>query len=255
MVNPALTSWEQSRRCSQVPAGPASRRCGIPATGSQEAAADRPENVAMPRFFRLIAALKRIQCGRASTARPGKRKKMAARGLLVVLFGVGVVLGGCMQSTLEPASEANLTPRDKKLLAAAPYEKATIPEPYQAPHRRISPQGSARHDPDRFRRALSLLRAARRQGDPLRRHRRRRSAGLVGRGQSRPHDRMADLDADRRDQEAHGRAGLRRPRPAKSDGRARACICSRATRTRSTASTAPTSRNISARRFPRAASA
>jgi lipoprotein-anchoring transpeptidase ErfK/SrfK len=36
-----------------------------------------------------------------------------------------------MQSTLEPASEANLTPRDKKLLAAAPYEKATIPEPYK----------------------------------------------------------------------------------------------------------------------------
>jgi lipoprotein-anchoring transpeptidase ErfK/SrfK len=30
-----------------------------------------------------------------------------------------------------PASEANLTVRDKKLLAAAPYEKATIPEPYR----------------------------------------------------------------------------------------------------------------------------
>ena len=49
----------------------------------------------------------------------------------MVLFGAGVVLGGCMQSTIEPASEANLTVRDKKLLAAAPYEKATIPEPYQ----------------------------------------------------------------------------------------------------------------------------
>ena len=56
---------------------------------------------------------------------------MAVRGLLVVLFGAGVVLGGCMQSTIEPASEANLTPRDRKLLAAAPYEKATIPEPYK----------------------------------------------------------------------------------------------------------------------------
>jgi len=54
---------------------------------------------------------------------------MAARGVLVVLFGV--VLGGCMQSTVQPASEANLTPRDKKLLAAAPYEQATIPEPYR----------------------------------------------------------------------------------------------------------------------------
>ena len=57
---------------------------------------------------------------------------MAARkGLLVVLFGAGLVLGGCMQSTIEPASEANFTARDKKLLAAAPYEKATIPEPYK----------------------------------------------------------------------------------------------------------------------------
>jgi lipoprotein-anchoring transpeptidase ErfK/SrfK len=56
---------------------------------------------------------------------------MAARGLLVVLFGWGVILGGCMQSTIEPASDANLTFRDKKLLAAAPYEKAAIPEPYK----------------------------------------------------------------------------------------------------------------------------
>jgi lipoprotein-anchoring transpeptidase ErfK/SrfK len=56
---------------------------------------------------------------------------MATRGLLVVLFGAGLVLGGCMQSTLEPASEANLTPRDKKLLAAAPYAPAAIPDPYK----------------------------------------------------------------------------------------------------------------------------
>jgi lipoprotein-anchoring transpeptidase ErfK/SrfK len=56
---------------------------------------------------------------------------MATRGLLVVLFGLGMVLGGCMQSTIEPASEANLTLRDKKLLAAAPYEKVSIPEPYR----------------------------------------------------------------------------------------------------------------------------
>jgi lipoprotein-anchoring transpeptidase ErfK/SrfK len=55
---------------------------------------------------------------------------MAVRGLLVVL-GIGVLLGGCMQSTVQPASEANLTPRDQKLLAAAPYEKAEIPEPYR----------------------------------------------------------------------------------------------------------------------------
>jgi lipoprotein-anchoring transpeptidase ErfK/SrfK len=57
--------------------------------------------------------------------------EMSARGLVVALLGVGVLLGGCMQSTIEPSSAANFTVRDKKLLAAAPYEKATIPEPYQ----------------------------------------------------------------------------------------------------------------------------
>jgi lipoprotein-anchoring transpeptidase ErfK/SrfK len=36
-----------------------------------------------------------------------------------------------MQSTIEPASLANLKPRDKQLLANAPYAQATIPEPYQ----------------------------------------------------------------------------------------------------------------------------
>ncbi len=56
---------------------------------------------------------------------------MAAKGLSVALFGVAILLGGCMQSTIEPASEANFTVRDKKLLAAAPYEKAAIPESYR----------------------------------------------------------------------------------------------------------------------------
>ena len=56
---------------------------------------------------------------------------MSVRGLWVALFGVAVLLGGCMQSTIEPASEANLTVRDKKLLAAAPYENVALPEPYR----------------------------------------------------------------------------------------------------------------------------
>jgi lipoprotein-anchoring transpeptidase ErfK/SrfK len=56
---------------------------------------------------------------------------MAARGLLLVFCGLGLVLGGCMQSTLDPSSDASFTARDKELLAAAPYAKAVIPEPYQ----------------------------------------------------------------------------------------------------------------------------
>ncbi len=62
-----------------------------------------------------------------------------------------VVLGGCMQSTVEPASEANFTPRDRKLLADAPYEKAAIPEPYKRHivdyHRKEAP-GTIVVDPD-----------------------------------------------------------------------------------------------------------
>jgi lipoprotein-anchoring transpeptidase ErfK/SrfK len=54
---------------------------------------------------------------------------MRLRGPIFVL--VGVLLGGCMQGTLEPASEANLKPRDKALLAKAPYGDVNIPEPYK----------------------------------------------------------------------------------------------------------------------------
>jgi lipoprotein-anchoring transpeptidase ErfK/SrfK len=41
------------------------------------------------------------------------------------------MLGGCMQATLEPSSEANLKPRDKQLLAKAPYADVNIPESYK----------------------------------------------------------------------------------------------------------------------------
>jgi lipoprotein-anchoring transpeptidase ErfK/SrfK len=54
---------------------------------------------------------------------------MAVRGIAFLL--VGLALGGCMQATLEPASEASFTARDKKLLANVPYEQAAIPIAYQ----------------------------------------------------------------------------------------------------------------------------
>ncbi len=56
---------------------------------------------------------------------------MAARRVAFVLLGLGVLLGGCMQGTIEPSSDANLKPRDKALLAKAPYENVDIPEPYK----------------------------------------------------------------------------------------------------------------------------
>jgi lipoprotein-anchoring transpeptidase ErfK/SrfK len=55
---------------------------------------------------------------------------MLARG--AVFLALGLLLGGCMQmATLEPATDAAMTPRDKKLLANPPYAQAVIPEPYK----------------------------------------------------------------------------------------------------------------------------
>jgi lipoprotein-anchoring transpeptidase ErfK/SrfK len=54
-----------------------------------------------------------------------------ARRLELLLVGLlGFLLGGCMQATLSPSPAANMTPRDRELLAHPPYAAATIPEPY-----------------------------------------------------------------------------------------------------------------------------
>jgi lipoprotein-anchoring transpeptidase ErfK/SrfK len=63
--------------------------------------------------------------------------------LFALVAALALGLGGCMQSTLEPASETTMKPRDKELLANAPYAKASIPEQYQRHivtyHRREAP--------------------------------------------------------------------------------------------------------------------
>ena len=53
---------------------------------------------------------------------------MAGRKSVLLL---GLMLGGCMQATLEPATQANFTPRDRQLLAKAPYARVAIPQAYQ----------------------------------------------------------------------------------------------------------------------------
>jgi lipoprotein-anchoring transpeptidase ErfK/SrfK len=52
----------------------------------------------------------------------------------IALVLMALSLGGCVTttaSTPEPASGAAMTARDKELLAKAPYQKASIPEPYR----------------------------------------------------------------------------------------------------------------------------
>jgi lipoprotein-anchoring transpeptidase ErfK/SrfK len=49
-----------------------------------------------------------------------------------LLVGVlGLMLGGCVQATLSPSSDASFTARDRQLLAQAPYAQASIPESYR----------------------------------------------------------------------------------------------------------------------------
>jgi lipoprotein-anchoring transpeptidase ErfK/SrfK len=52
--------------------------------------------------------------------------------LLFMLLGpLGFVLGGCVQTTLAPSSQASFTSRDRQLLANPPYARASISETYQ----------------------------------------------------------------------------------------------------------------------------
>ena len=79
------------------------------------------------------------------------RKATGKARIALLVLGLGVLVSGCMQQTIEPASDANLTPRDRKLLANPPYAKANIPEPYLRHivdyHRKESP-GTIVVDPD-----------------------------------------------------------------------------------------------------------
>ena len=50
---------------------------------------------------------------------------------LVLLCLAAWALGGCVQGTLAPASQANWTSRDRQLLANVPYRQASIPGQYQ----------------------------------------------------------------------------------------------------------------------------
>ena len=78
--------------------------------------------------------------------------KAKRAGIAALVLGLGMVLSGCMASqTAEPASEANFTPRDRKLLAHVPYAQANIPEAYLRHivdyHRKEAP-GTIVVDPD-----------------------------------------------------------------------------------------------------------
>jgi lipoprotein-anchoring transpeptidase ErfK/SrfK len=55
---------------------------------------------------------------------------MSRSATLVMLAGL-VLLGGCMQATFAPSSDASMTARDRQLLAHPPYAQAAIQEQFQ----------------------------------------------------------------------------------------------------------------------------
>ena len=57
---------------------------------------------------------------------------MGKRAIAFVVIGlVGLMLGGCMVDSVEPASQAGWTPRDKELMSNLPYAQAEIPQQFQ----------------------------------------------------------------------------------------------------------------------------
>jgi lipoprotein-anchoring transpeptidase ErfK/SrfK len=53
-----------------------------------------------------------------------------SRSATVSLLAGLVLLGGCMQATFSPSSDASMTTRDRQLLAHPPYAQASIQEQY-----------------------------------------------------------------------------------------------------------------------------
>ena len=163
---------------------------------------------------------------------------MAARGLLLaVLFGAGMVLGGCMQSTIEPTT--NMSARDKRLLEFAPYEKANIPEQFQ--RQTVQYQGKESPGTIVINSDARYLYYVLPEGKAIRYGVTVGAEALAWSGVAKiaRMTRMADLNSDPGDQEASRCADLRCFGARKIRWARAPCTSSKATRTRSTASTAP----------------
>ena len=225
-VNPALTFLPASSENRRLPAALPGRAAAVrhSCNRSTGRACEQAGNRGHDTVFRLIAARGLVTGGRrpkdgGQTVRRGK--KWPLRGLLVGAVWRGSCSAGCMQADARAGVGSESDAARQEIAGGGALREGGDPGPYQRHivdyHRKEEP-GTIVIDSDA--RYLYYV-LPRRPGDPLRRHRRRGSDGLVGRRQGRPHDRMAVMDADRRRERAHGRAGLRRPGPAEPDGRAR----------------------------------
>jgi lipoprotein-anchoring transpeptidase ErfK/SrfK len=62
--------------------------------------------------------------------RTGESNRVMSTRAIAFLI-VGLTLGGCMQETIEPATQAGWNARDKQLMANLPYAQAQIPDEYK----------------------------------------------------------------------------------------------------------------------------
>jgi lipoprotein-anchoring transpeptidase ErfK/SrfK len=61
-----------------------------------------------------------------------RESEWGARGKAPIAFILsGFLLGACVQTPRDPLANANLPPRDRALLANAPYARVTLPVAYQ----------------------------------------------------------------------------------------------------------------------------
>jgi lipoprotein-anchoring transpeptidase ErfK/SrfK len=73
----------------------------------------------------------------------GMVRRKGIRRFSLTVLGICILVSGCTQQTVKPEYDANMTPRDRELLAFTPYGIVKIPEQYQRQivdyHRKESP--------------------------------------------------------------------------------------------------------------------
>ncbi len=193
-----------------------------------------------------------------ASARVRLELEMPSLKALLGILVTGLALSGCMQATTyQAAPEANLKPADKVQLAKARYVNTPVAEPYRRAivdyHRQANSRARSSSIPTI---TISIsCRPAARPSATASRWVRKRWPSPASR-KRRQHGRMAEMDSYRRHPQAHRRPAGYVPGGVDNPLGARALyLLPGHIVTPCSGSTAPTSRNISAPRFPRAASA
>ena len=86
----------------------------------------------------------------------GKITAMRAIALAIITL----MLGGCMQETLAPTTQAGWSARDRQLMSNLPYAQATISDEYKRHIVQYARREAPGHHRRRYQQQISLLRPA-----------------------------------------------------------------------------------------------